>query len=87
MAGSGDLSSGQCPDTRKSVTRSTNTLDGAAVITRTLMQSTMKLSVTKAELDSTMTTAQDMLFVKNTVKSIELEVETLMLLWLDNKGW
>ena len=68
------------------MTGSTTTLYRAAVITRTLMQSTVKLSVTKAELDSTITTAQDMLFVKNTVESMELEVETPMLLWSDSKG-
>ena len=62
------------------------TLEGAPVITRTYMQSTVKLSSTKSELDSTVTTAQDMLFVKDTVESMELEVETPMTLWSDNKG-
>ena len=62
-------------------------LEGAAVITRTLIQSTVKLLATKSKLDSTVTMAQDMLFVKDTVESMELEVEIPMLLWSDNKGW
>ena len=44
------------------------------------MQSTVKLSTTESEMDSMVTTAQDMLFVKDTVESIELKVETPMIL-------
>ena len=76
----------QCPDTGKSMTGAATSLEGAPVITRTDMQSTMKLSATKLELDSMVTTAQDMLYVKDTVESMDLEVETPMSLWSDNKG-
>ena len=61
-------------------------MEGAPVVTRTMMQSTIKLSSTESELDSMVTTAQDMLFVKDIVESMELEVETPMILWLDKKG-
>ena len=86
VEGYGDSSTNQCPDTGKSVTGATTTLEGALVITRMHMQSTVKLSATKSELDSTVTTAQDMLYIKDMVESMELEVETPMALWSDNKG-
>ena len=86
VEGFGDASTNQCPDTGKSVTGAATTLEGAPVVTRTHMQSTVKLSLTKSELDSTVITAQDMLFVKDTMESIELEVETPMTLWSNNKG-
>ena len=37
-------------------------------------------------MDSTVTTMQDMLFVKDIVESMELKVEIPMILWSDNKG-
>ena len=49
------------------------------------MQSMVKLSATESEIDSMVTMAQDMLYMKDTVESMELEVETPMALWSDNK--
>jgi hypothetical protein len=43
------------------------------VITKLIMQETMKLSVTEAELDSTITNVQDMLFVRQIIKSMGFE--------------
>ena len=64
VEGFGDASTNQCPDTGKSVSGAATTLEGAPVVTRSNMQSTVKLSSTESELDSMVTTAQDMLFVK-----------------------
>ena len=61
IEGLGDSLSRQCPDTKKSVTGTTTTLEGAPVITRLQMQSTVKLSITESEIDSTVTTVQNML--------------------------
>ena len=85
VGGQGDSSSAQCQETRRSVTSTMTTLNGSPVITRSFMQFTVKLSVTESELDSTVSTAQDMIFVKDIVESMELEVEVSMILKTDNK--
>jgi hypothetical protein len=50
------------------------------------MQETMKLSVTEAELDSTTTNVQDMLFVKQIIESMGLKVKIPMVLRVYNQG-
>ena len=50
------------------------------------MQTMVKLSVIESELDSTVSTAQDMIFVKDIVENMELKVELPMILNTDNKG-
>jgi hypothetical protein len=42
--------------------------------------------VTEAELDSTVTNVQDMLFVRQIIKSMGLKVKILMILNVDNQG-
>jgi hypothetical protein len=56
------------------------------VITKSIMQETMKLSVTKAELESAVTNVQDMLFVHQLTESMGLKVKLLMILCVDNQG-
>jgi hypothetical protein len=50
------------------VTGNTTTLEGVPVVTWSVMQDTVKLSVTEAELDSATSNVQDMLHVKNILK-------------------
>jgi hypothetical protein len=45
-----------------------------------------KLSVTEAKLDSATTNVQDMLFVKQIIKSMGLKVKIPMVLQVDNQG-
>jgi hypothetical protein len=52
VMGFSDSNNSQCPDTRKRVTGNTTTLEGVPVVTWSVMQDTVKLSVTEAELDS-----------------------------------
>ena len=50
------------------------------------MQNIVALSVTEAELIVATTTAQDMMYVKRLLESINLRVEMPMILEVDNKG-
>ena len=86
IAGHSDSIYAQCTETRKSVSGNTTTLDGSPVVTRSAMQTTVKLSVTEAELESAVTNVQDMLHVKNIIESIGLKVKLPMLLHVDNQG-
>jgi hypothetical protein len=56
------------------------------VLVKSVMQETMKLLVTEAELDSATSNAQDMLFVRKIITSIGLKVKTPMILQVDNQG-
>lgn len=73
-------------DTRKSVSGNTTWMNGAPVITKSFMQTTMKLSVTESELDSATTNVQDMLFCKQILESIGLKVKVPMESCVDNQG-
>ena len=50
------------------------------------MQKIVALSVTEAELIAATKTAQDMMYVKRLLESINLRVEMPMILEVDNKG-
>ena len=50
------------------------------------MQKTVALSVTEAELMVVVSCAQDMLYVKRIMDSLELKVKFPMILEVDNKG-
>ena len=86
IEGHSDSNYAQCTETRKSVSGNTTTLDGSPVVTRSVMQDTIKLSVTEAELDSAVTNVQDMLHVKNVLEGIGLKVKKPMTLYVDNQG-
>ena len=86
IVGYSDSDYAKCTQTRRSVSGNTTTFNGVPVITRSTMQETVKLSVTEAELESATSNVQDMLFVKETVESLELTVQLPMVLYVDNKG-
>jgi hypothetical protein len=68
-----DSNFNQCPETRKSVSGNVTKVNGVPVLVKSVMQETMKLSVTEAELDSTTSNAQDMLFVRKIITGIGLK--------------
>jgi hypothetical protein len=86
VTGKSDSTYSQCPETRKSVTGNTTEVNGVPVIMKSIMQETMKLLVTEAELESTVTNVQDMLFVRQIIESMGLKVKLLMVLSVDNQG-
>ena len=57
-----------CPDMRKSVTGYMAIINRVPVITKSVMQVTVKLSITEDKLESATTCIQDMLFIKNSGK-------------------
>jgi hypothetical protein len=86
VSGMSDLNFNQCPETRKSVSGNITELNGVPVLVKSVMQETMKLSVTEAELDSATKNVQDMLFVKQIIESMGLKVKIPMVLRVDNQG-
>jgi hypothetical protein len=86
VSGASDAAYNQCPDTRKCVSGNTTEVNGVPVITKSVMQDTRKLLVTKAELDSAVTNVQDMLFVRQILESMGLKVKLPMVLRVDNLG-
>ena len=56
------------------------------MICKSEMQRTTTLSVTETETVATVTCVQDMMFVKNIIESMKLEVELPMRLEIDNQG-
>ena len=50
------------------------------------MQKTVSLLVTKAELMAAVSCAQDMMYAKQIMESLELKVKLTMILEVDNKG-
>ena len=74
------------PDARRSITVSITMLEGAPVAIRSKQQQCVTLSVTEAELMAGVETAQDMMFIKSVLESIELSIELPMVLEMDNKG-
>lgn len=86
ISGMSDSNFNQCKDTRKSVSGNCTELNGVPVLVKSVMQETMKLSVTEAELEAATTNVQDMLFVKQIVEGMELTVKIPMVLKVDNQG-
>jgi hypothetical protein len=75
-----------CTETRKSVSGNTTEVNGVPVLVKSVMQETIKLSVTEAELDSATSNVQDMLIVKQIIESMGLHVKIPMVLYSDNRG-
>ena len=73
-------------DTRRSVSGLSVYLEGAPISVNISMQKTVVLSVTEAELMAAVSCAQDMLYVKKIMESLELKVKLPMILEVDNKG-
>jgi len=74
-------------ETRKSVSGTSTFLCGAPTIQQSTMQKIVALSVTQqADLITVTAMAQDMMYVKRLLESINLRVELLMIWEVDNKG-
>jgi len=73
-------------ETRKSVSGTSTFLCGAPTIQKSTMQKIVALSVTEADLITVTAMAQDMMYVKRLLESINLRVELLMIWEVDNKG-
>jgi hypothetical protein len=61
-------------------------LEGVAVMHRSATQKTVALSTCEAEFNAAVLCVQDMLFGKNLLEVMGLEVELPMVLEVDNKG-
>ena len=61
-------------------------LEGALISVKSSMQKTVALLVTDAELMAAVSCAQDMLYAKRIMESLELKVKFPMILEVDNKG-
>lgn len=75
-----------CKATRRSVTGYAVFMEGAPITVKSSMQKTVALSVTEAELMAGVTCAQDMLYARKVLESLDLKVKLPMLLEMDNKG-
>ena len=74
------------PETRKSVSGCRVSLNGAVVAWRSSTQKHVTLSVTEAEMAAGVTCVQDMMYVRNLLMSLGLQVQVPMVLEMDNKG-
>jgi hypothetical protein len=73
-------------ETRQNVTGYVVFLNGALVAARSKMQECVTLLVIEAELVDATNCVQDMIYVKNVLSSIGLEVKLPMRVMVDNKG-
>ena len=86
ISGRSDSDYATDPETRKSVTGTRVSVNGAPVSWRSTTQKHISLSVTESESSAGVTCAQDMLYVKNVLESIGLQVALPMVLEMDNRG-
>ena len=86
VSGRSDSDYATDPETRKSVTGTRVSVNDAAVMCRSSTQKFTTLSVTEAEAGAAVTCAQDMMYTKNILESLELSVELPMVLEIDNRG-
>jgi hypothetical protein len=86
VKGQSDSDYAKYPVTRRSVSGYSTFLEEAPVTVKSAMQKIVALSVTEAETVAAMQCAQDMLYVKSLLESMELQVELPMILEVDNSG-
>ncbi len=86
ISGASDSDYATDPETRRSVSGTRVSLNGAPVSWRSSTQKHISLSVCEAEMSAGVTCVQDMLYVKNVLESMELQVELPMVLEMDNRG-
>lgn len=86
ISGRSDSNYATCKSDRKSVMGWITYLEGAVVSAKSATGKTVALSVTEAEINAAVSCAQDMVYEKRLLESIGLEVETPMILEMDNKG-
>jgi hypothetical protein len=72
--------------TRRSISGYVVYLEDAPVMHQSATQKTVALSVCEAEMNSAVLCAQDMIYAKHILESLGLQVETPMVLQMDNKG-
>ena len=80
ISGEADSDYAKCPVTRRSVSGNVTSLEGVAIIIKSIMQKLCALSVTESELYS------GVLYLMRLVESIGLVVQKPMILRIDNKG-
>ena len=86
IGGRSDIDYTKCPATRRSVSGHNVKLEGAVIICNSGIQKTTTLSVTESETVSGVIYEQKMMYVKNFIESIGLEVELPMMLEIDKMG-
>ena len=86
VRGRSDTNYANCPETRHSVTGTRVSVNEAVTQWRSASQKFVTLSTTEAEQAGCVTCAQDMVYHKNVLESIGLQVELPMILECDNKG-
>eukprot|EP00984_Skeletonema_dohrnii_P034690 scaffold33638_cov142-Skeletonema_dohrnii-CCMP3373.AAC.8 len=74
------------PDDRRSISGGRTFLNECPIIAKSATQKTVSLSVTEAEQNAGVSTAQDMIFVLRVMEALGLKVELPMVLEMDNKG-
>jgi hypothetical protein len=72
--------------TRRSISGYVVYLEDAPVMHQSETQKTVALAVCKAEMNSAVLCAQDMIYAKHVLESLGHQVETPMVLQMDNKG-
>ena len=86
ISGKSDSDYAKEPEDRRSISGSVIYLEQAPVMFKSATQKHVALSVTEAELYAGVSTAQDMLYVKNVLESMELKVKLPMVLEMDNQA-
>jgi hypothetical protein len=84
--GESDSDYAKCPITRRSVSGWGAFLCGAPYARKSKMQPTVAQSVTEAETNAAASCANDMVYGKDFIESLGLQVELPMILYVDNKG-
>ena len=86
MSGKSNSDYAKQPDDRRSISGSVVYLEAAPVMFKSATQKHVAMSVTEAELYAGLSTAQDMVYVKNILDSMELQVQLPMILEMDNQA-
>jgi hypothetical protein len=84
--GKSDSDYAKCPMTRRSVSGWSAFLEDAPYTRKSKMQTTVKLSVTEAEVDAGISCIKDMIYGKDFIEAMGLQVELPMPLFMDNRG-
>ena len=75
ISGEANSNYAKCPVTRRSISGNVTSLEGVAIIIKSIMQKLCALSVTKSELYLGVSAAQDVLYLMQLVESIGLVVQ------------
>ena len=86
IRGRSDSTFASCPETKRSVSGWSCYLNDAPYVRKSKMQKFVTLSVTEAECVAGTSCVQDMIYGKNFLESMGLQVELPMVLEMDNKG-